>query len=192
MQKGEQKYYLEALIYIASIDGTFDEVEKTLVLEIGEKLGISGEETETILTELREENRSLEMILSGIESEETKFELLNMLIALCHADGKYSKAEKNGVAEIGKMLNVEGKTVKKLEMEYIAEGGQQAFRKGVGAIKSGLSFVGEKGVAGGKFVATGIGKAGSKLSDVVKSAKRQREENKTKINVHMQLQSILG
>lgn len=178
MDKQEGIICLEALLFISSIDEDFDESEKIFVAEFGKELGFSNEETDAILSNMNEEDRSLEEILAEIENEETKISLLNILIDLCHADGKYSKAEKNGVAEISRMLNVDGKTLKKLEMEYIARGGKQAFWKGVGAVKNGLAFVGGKGVAGGKFVASGIGKAGSKLADAVKSAKKQREENK--------------
>lgn len=182
MEREVGKSFLNALIYIAMVDVNFDSDENDFFYEVGEELGFQNNEIEALIKEAENRKEGLEEILSGIESEDDKTSLLKLLIDLCHVDGKYSASEKAGMIEICGMLGLETKSLKKLEREYLANEGKQAFRKGFGAVKNGLSFVGKKSVAGGKIVASGIsssvGKASTKLSDAMKRAKTLREENK--------------
>ncbi len=182
MGKNEAKSYIEALIYISSADGEITEAEKEYFVEKGHELGLAAEEIDDICSEIANDCICLGEILEKVESDETKTELIKTLVDLCHADGKYSADEKNGMAEICSMLGLDSKILRKIEIERIAKEGKDVIKKGFSALKSGLSFAGEKSVEGSKAVASGIaagvGKASSKVSDAVASYKKLREENK--------------
>lgn len=182
MDREVSKRFLDALIYIATIDEDIDLTEIGFFYEMGEKFGFQHSEMDAIIEDTENKKEELKEILSEIEDEGDKVFLIKLLTDLCHADGKYSASEKAGMIEICEMLGVDSKSLKKIEREYSVNEGKQAFRTGFEAVKKGLSFVGKKGVAGGKIVASGIssgvGKAGTKLSDAMKRAKILREENK--------------
>lgn len=174
--------FMEALIYIASADDNLDDSEIGFFNKISEEIGLSTEEIDEICREKEQCSIGLEEILSEIESTETKMTLLRMLLELCHVDGKYSAEEKEGMKNICGMLGIEVKELKKLEVEYFANEGKRAIKKGYGTIKTGVVFAGGKSIQGGKFVASkiakGLGKVNTKLSDAMANAKKLREENK--------------
>lgn len=182
MERNEDKQFIRAIIYIASIDDNIDESEKEFFYEVGNGMNITHDEINEICQEINSNSINLKEILSGFETDETKHSLLKLLIGICHVDGKYSDKEKEGMMEICNMLGVDAKILKKLEMEHYTKAGKQMFKKGFGVLKTGMIFAGEKGIQSGKFVASGIangvGKVGSKLSEAIASAKQLREENK--------------
>lgn len=182
MEEREKRAYIETMVFMASMDGKLDECEKEFFKEIGEGLGISADDTEQICIERTTNYKSLDEILSVMESSEAKESLIHSLIELCYVDGEYSVAEKNGMKIICNILNLDESVLKSIEMEWQIKAGKQAVLKGFDAVKNGLLFAGKMGKAGGMAVASGVshglGIAGSKLSSALANAKKLREENK--------------
>lgn len=182
MDKEIGKRFFDVLFYMATVDEDFDSMELNLFDEIGNEMGFQHSEIEAFVEEAKKRQEGLDDVLSKIEGEEDKFCLLKFLVNLCHVDGKYSASEKAGMTEICRMLGVDVRILKRIEREYLAKEGKQVFKKGLWAVRNGISFVGRKGAAGGKAVAsgisTGVGKASTKISDAMKRAKTLREENR--------------
>jgi len=181
MEVKEKKAFLETMIFVASMDGNFDESERSFFFGTGVELGLSYEETKSVLSEMETNKKTLDEILSGIESDEAKELLLHSLIELCYADGEYSGAERNGMKIICNILNVDESVLKGIEKDWQKIGAKNSLRRGFGAVKNGLAFAGRVGKAGTKIVASGIsyglGVAESKLYSAMESAKQLRKEN---------------
>lgn len=94
MEHQERVSYLEALMFMATIDEKVEEHELEHFNQVGAMYGISIDEIESIKKSILKKDKTIEQILSPIESRETKLVLIYELLALCYADGSYNLAEK--------------------------------------------------------------------------------------------------
>lgn len=115
MDYQERVAYLEALMFMATIDEKVDEVELEHFHQVGAMYGICNDEIEAIKKSILKRGKSPEQILSPIKHRETKLALIYELLALCYVDGSYDLVEKNGMATICNILNIEISKLHELE-----------------------------------------------------------------------------
>lgn len=115
MNEKEKIAYLKALVYIATIDEEISEDEKEYLLKISNVYGLNQKQTENLIKAVINREEDLEDILSQILDRKTKLMLIYELIALCYADGKYSGAERVGIKNIAKILNIENEKIDVIE-----------------------------------------------------------------------------
>jgi hypothetical protein len=115
MEHQERVTYLEALMFMATIDEKVEENELEHFNQVGAMYGISINEIESIKKSVLKREKSVEEILSPIKDRKTKLSLLYELLALCHIDGSYNLAEKNGMTNICNILNIEISKLHELE-----------------------------------------------------------------------------
>lgn len=127
MDYQERVSYLEALMFMATLDEKVEENELEHFNQVGELYGISIEEVESIKKTILNKEKTVEEILSPIKSRQTKLTLIYELLALCYVDGSYDLPEKNGMVNICNLLNIE---IKKLhELEKVIEESIQLQKK---------------------------------------------------------------
>ena len=127
MEYEERVSYLEALMFMATIDEKVEENELEHFNQVCVMYGISSDDIESIKKSVLKKEKTAEEILSPIKSRQTKLALIYELLALCYADGAYNLAEKNGMTNICNILNIE---ISKLhELENVIEESIQIQKK---------------------------------------------------------------
>lgn len=107
MEYQERVSYIEALMFMATIDEKIEENELEHFKQVGAMYGISSEEIESIKKSILKKEKTAEEVLSTIKSRQTKLALIYVLLALCYTNGSYDLAEKNGMTNVCNILNIE-------------------------------------------------------------------------------------
>ncbi|AIQ62448.1 hypothetical protein PSTEL_04315 [Paenibacillus stellifer] len=115
MEYQERVSYLEALMFMATIDEKVEENELEHFNRVAAMYGISSDEIESIKEIVLKKEKTVEEILSPIKSRQTKLALIYELLALCYTDGSYNFAEKNGMTNVCNILNIEISKLRDLE-----------------------------------------------------------------------------
>ncbi len=114
----EKVSYVKALLYIASLDEKVDDSEVEALNSICRLYNIPEEYYADIWNSVNGSS-DIKKILEPIVERNIKLMLINDLISLCFADGRYTDVEKKGIRNISKLLNIEESKV--LEFEAIME-----------------------------------------------------------------------
>ena len=107
MEYQDRVSYIEALMFMATIDEKIEESELEHFNQVGDMYGISSDEIESIKKSVIKKEKTAEEILSPIKSRQTKLALIYELLALCNTNGSYDLAEKNGMTNVCNILNIE-------------------------------------------------------------------------------------
>lgn len=110
----EKASYIEALIYVSTLDGSVSREEKNYVMEIAQRYGIPVEYIDNMWKNITDA-KDLNNILEPIKERKLKLLLVKELIAICHIDGKYSENEQDGMKNICSILGVEEEKLKEIE-----------------------------------------------------------------------------
>ena len=116
MEYQERVSYLEALMYVATLDEKVEADELEHFNQVGMMYGLENKEIEAIKKSIMKKEKTLEAILSPIESRKVKLSLIYELLGLCYADGTYNLAEKNGMINICMIMGIEAEKLSELEM----------------------------------------------------------------------------
>lgn len=115
MNQEERIPYLKALLFIALADDKVDESEMAYFRRVGDLYGLSESELDDIRISVVEKKESIETIVKGITQRQTKLSLVYELLALCYADNNYSLAERSGLQDVCRLLDIEDEKLKALE-----------------------------------------------------------------------------
>ena len=107
MEYQDRVSYIEALMFMSTIDEKIEESELEHFNQVGDMYGISSDEIESIKKSVIKKEKTAEEILSPIKSRQTKLALIYELLALCNTNGSYDLAEKNGMTNVCNILNIE-------------------------------------------------------------------------------------
>lgn len=110
----EKVSYVEALIYISTLDEAISAEEKEYVMEIALRYGIPEEYIDSMWKNITETG-DISKALQPIKERRLKLLLVNELIAICYADGRYSDKEQNGMKNICSILGVEEEKLREIE-----------------------------------------------------------------------------
>ena len=197
MKKEERNSYIKALLFIALSDQSLEQEEVDHLIKVGEKNGLSREESEDLMYESLCSKETLREILDGIEKKDTKEELIRDLLVICYADGHYSKQEWEGVSIISNMLGIKGKTLGKIHDEVrpkekrrnkdkkkidgalasIKDNIADALEAGLDGIDSAKDFVVDGGADAVHAIAHSLSRFGETISVTLASAKAIKEQN---------------
>ena len=113
----EEKYsYVNALVYIASVDQNICKEEKEKIQNFCKIYGITNEElVNKIFLNCCNKQLALDEILKPITRKNQRIALINDLLALCFADGTYSEVEKDTIVTISSILDIENEKIQQLE-----------------------------------------------------------------------------
>lgn len=190
MEHNETISYLKAVIFIASVDDSLSDKEIKCFNEVGTSYGLTANEIEDSLCCVKSSKESIESILQGLTTTETKLNLLNDLLALCYADGEYSVVEKNGMRDICLLMDIDESELATIEKSAANQAKKEAanaafadkMSKAFEAGKNGSMAIGKMVASGSSTlahsVASGVGLISSKISLSFESAKKAKEENK--------------
>ena len=115
MNYEERVAYVEALMYIATIDEKVEEKELEYFSQVIQMYGIASDEIEAIKKSILSKEKTLEEILAPISNRKIKLALVYELLALCYVDGSYDFIEKNGMMKICNILGIEESKLRELE-----------------------------------------------------------------------------
>ena len=169
------------LACLATIDGNVDSDEISIIAEL---YGISNDELYEVLTEI--DTLDLADLLYQVSDSDEKYELLNNMILLCRADGKYDKEEKMAVRNICNVLDISEEAVTKAEKTIVVDIAKDKVSglikrfESKEEIKSGLKGVfeiSESGTSVSHSVANGLGALNTRVSLALASAKKTKQEN---------------
>ena len=111
----ERVAYVEALMYIATVDETINEEELNYFDQVGQLYCIESKELDSIKKNIINKEKSIEDILKPIKNRSTKLSLLYELVALCYVDESYDVLEKHGMKRICAILDVEEEKLQEIE-----------------------------------------------------------------------------
>ena len=112
----ERVAHVRALIFIASADESVTERELAHIQNFSKIYGITDEKVKTDMVNMvKAKTGKIEEILKPIKTRRQKIVLINDLLVLCYADGKYTGDEKKRIFEIAKLIDLEDNKVKEIE-----------------------------------------------------------------------------
>ena len=114
----EEEAYLKTLLYISLRDDSLSPDELTYYHSLGKNLGFTAAEMERMVQSIRDREESIEEITAGIRSVKMKLWLVSELVSLCYADGDYSLAEKNGMREICRLIDLDEPSLEEVEASF--------------------------------------------------------------------------
>ena len=91
MKQKEKESYIQAMLYVAKIDGIKKEEELRVIRELAEKLNVENiEQKIPHLSNELFEGKELRDVLSHVHGRGNKLALIYQLVVLAYADGIYS------------------------------------------------------------------------------------------------------
>lgn len=115
MNQDEKVAYLKALLFIALADENVDDNELGYFYRLGDLYGLTSTELDDIKHAVIDKKEPIESILTKITQRQTKISLLYELLALCYVDGNYSVAERSGLKDVCRLMNIESEKLNALE-----------------------------------------------------------------------------
>jgi uncharacterized tellurite resistance protein B-like protein len=121
----ERVAYVEALIYVTTVNETIKEEELAYFNQVGQLYGIETGELNTIKKNIINKEKSIEDIFKPINNRSTKLSLIYELLALCYVDESYDVLERHGMRRIcdimgieeAKLLEIEGVILENIELQ---------------------------------------------------------------------------
>ena len=100
--------YIQAMLYVAKIDGIKKEEELRVIRELAEKLNVENiEQKIPHLSNELFEGKELRDVLSHVHGRTNKLALIYQLVVLAYADGIYSPGENDALRRICAILHIE-------------------------------------------------------------------------------------
>ena len=135
----EEEAYLKTLLYISLRDDSLSPDELTYYHSLGRSLGFTAGEMDTMVQSIRDHVESIEQITAGIRSVKMKLWLVSELVSLCYADGDYSLAEKNGMREICRLIDLDEPSLEEVEASFSASDASDSAEKLLSNLRSFFS-----------------------------------------------------
>ena len=132
MRNKEKESYIQAMLYVAKIDGIKREEELRVIRELAEKLNVENIEQKIpqLSSELFE-GKELRDVLSHVHERTNKLALIYQLVVLAYADGTYSTGENDALRRICAILHIEFEKLYEI-LELVEE--YQRFEKHVAEV----------------------------------------------------------
>ncbi len=118
----EEEACLKTLMHVSLKDGTLSPSELTYYKTIGRSFGFTAEEMDAMARSVQAGEESLEQLTASVGSVRMKLWLVSELVSLCYADGDYSLAEKNGLREICRLLELDEASLQEVENSFGEDG----------------------------------------------------------------------
>ena len=185
MENKEKIAFLKTLFYIAVNDDELTEAEENYFFELGKSFDLTEEEVTEIKYEMYFHIETLEDIVSGIKSDDTKELLINELLSLCFIDNNYSEEERQGILIICELMKFDVNRFAKIESNFKKEHRLKLVnnfvKKTLETGKSTLLSLGNKIQADSKVVSKSVSKGvksiNNKISSTLEITRKTKEEN---------------
>ena len=126
----EKRALVKTMAYFAHIDGDITPEEAELLVKAAEKCGMDAKDAWKDIA-----SGSLEQELACLRTDMCKRIVVQELIALGYADGRYFQLEKEAVNRVASILSLDRETVERIE-SWVRQGVEWS-RKGYGLIVDG-------------------------------------------------------
>mgnify|MGYP002634320256 CR=1 FL=1 len=98
---------MELLIYMAKVDGDFSDIEKEVIQQYGELLGVDVHAVSG--------NRVPEELVQQFQSPASRVAVLQELLRIAHLDGNFHRDEADTIDDIAEMMGLPPMYVKKVD-----------------------------------------------------------------------------
>lgn len=116
LSQSERKVLAHAFAYLAHIDQELHQAELDRIVMVARNLGL---DPQIIVDDVG--HIDLDAMLQTIESEQAKRIILQELLNLAYADGKYSEEERQGIIHVTRIFGIDRPLLEKIE-QWVATG----------------------------------------------------------------------